>query len=260
MPHVVLAGERAVVDVAPGLGGRIAQLTIDDRPLLVGRDVDPRPMYWGSFPMVPWAGRVRSGRFTLDGTTHQLAPNMEPHAIHGVAFDRPWTVVAAGDTVVEMELALDWPFGGRAAQRLSLAGNTLTCELAVTADRRAMPVELGWHPWFVKPEQLGFAPEAMYVRDAAGLPTGELVPPRAGRWDDCFVAPGPARLRYCELEVVVASDCDHWVVYDEPLHATCVEPQSGPPDAFNIRPRVLRAGGEMRRTMRISWGGFSGNL
>ena len=32
----------------------------------------------------------------------------------------------------------------------------------------------------------------------------------------------------------MSSSCDHWVVYDEPEHAVCIEPQSGPPDAFNL--------------------------
>jgi galactose mutarotase-like enzyme len=40
-------------------------------------------------------------------------------------------------------------------------------------------------------------------------------------------------------------------VYDEPAHALCVEPQSGPPDGFTIEPLVLAAAATMRRTMRI---------
>src|SRR5690606_34548827 len=105
------------------------------------------------------------------------------------------------------------------------------------------PVTIGWHPWFVKPvtDRLEF--EAMYRRGADGLPTGELVDPTPRPWDDCFVRPrGPLRLHYADpsggadqaLVVTIASDCDHWVVYDEPVHATCVEPQSGPPDAANL--------------------------
>jgi galactose mutarotase-like enzyme len=43
-----------------------------------------------------------------------------------------------------------------------------------------------------------------------------------------------------------------------PPAATCVEPQSGLPDAFNLPPDVggvvrLSPGQELRKTMRISW-------
>ena len=31
----------------------------------------------------------------------------------------------------------------------------------------------------------------------------------------------------------MTSTCDHVVLYDQPRHAICVEPQTGPPDALN---------------------------
>jgi aldose 1-epimerase len=56
------------------------------------------------------------------------------------------------------------------------------------------------------------------------------------------------------LTVTVASDCDHWVIYDQPEHATCVEPQSGPPDAANLGlATVLQPGEFLQRSMTISW-------
>ena len=52
---------------------------------------------------------------------------------------------------------------------------------------------------------------------------------------------------------MVSSSCDHWVVYDQPEHATCVEPQSGPPDGFTLCPEVLAPGETLRHTMTIAW-------
>ena len=46
----------------------------------------PDPMSWGCYPMVPWAGRVRRGRFVFADGTYQLPINMAPHAIHGTGF------------------------------------------------------------------------------------------------------------------------------------------------------------------------------
>ena len=119
-----------------------------------------------------------------------------------------------------------------------------------------MPVTLGWHPWFRKPVADDLRFDAMYRQDDAGIPTGELIDPAARPWDDCFVRPlAPLVLQISpSITVTVASDCDHWVVYDKPEHATCVEPQSGPPDAANLGAATIIQPGEMlQRTMTIAW-------
>jgi aldose 1-epimerase len=36
------------------------------------------------------------------------------------------------------------------------------------------------------------------------------------------------------LELTIESTCDHVVVYEMRPEAVCVEPQTGPPDAFNL--------------------------
>lgn len=243
------------VVVAPAAGGRTAQITVDGRALLVDGDSSSHPSMWGLFPMVPWAGRVRHGRFVFDGVGYQLPVNLPPHAIHGTGFDRPWRVDHADDTSLAMQISLDWPFGGRATQHLELSGERLRCELSVQADDRPMPAELGWHPWFRAPDELQFRPTARYVRDADGIVTGELVDhdPDDGPFDDCFVNTDPVRIRSGPLMVTLQSDCDHWVLYDQPAEATCVEPQSGPPDAFTIRPRRLGVGEALHRTLTLSW-------
>lgn len=248
----IRSGE-ATVTVDAEHGGRLAALEVAGKQLLVGR-AERGPMHWGSFPMVPFAGRVRHGRFTFDGRVHELPIDMPPHAIHGTGYTQPWRVDAVGDSEMSMSCDLAWELGGRAWQRVEIVDTSVTCVLGVVAGDRAMPAEIGWHPWFVKPVSLSFRPVSMYLRDREGIPTGELVPPPPGPWDDCFVNTEPVELRYAELTVTVTSpDCDAWVVYDEPPHATCVEPQSGPPDAFNLDQRVLEPGDELVRTMTITW-------
>lgn len=266
---IVLSHGATRIEVAVDAGGRIAQIHAGDQPLLIDPATDPASTGWGSFPMAPWVGRIRHGRFRYLGVDHELATNHQDgmagdpdrrHAIHGTVFARPWTVVGATDATVELtcELAaaLDWPFAGTAHQRFEVGARHVRCELAVSAAERPFPGEVGWHPWFRKPAELVFEPAAMYERDRLGLPTGELVEPAAGPWDDCFVQRGPMTLHYDRHDaaaVIVESDCDHWVVYDEPAHATCVEPQSGPPDAVSIRPRLVLPGHPLRRTMTVSW-------
>ena len=121
------------------------------------------------------------------------------------------------------------------------------------AGERAMPVALGWHPWFRKPERMEFSPSAHYPRDDEGMATLPPAPPPTGPWDDCFVNTSPVILHLEGRRVRLTSDCRHWVVYDEPAHATCVEPQSGPPDAFNLEPLVLAPGETLQRWFLMEW-------
>ncbi len=254
------AGE-ALVEVSQADGGRVARLRVGGRDLLVQGDSSDDPLLWGSYPMAPWAGRLRHGRFEFDGLPYEVTINMAPHAIHGTTFTRRWEVIDAGLDHAELECPLDWSFGGRAHQHLQLTPEALVCVLTVVAGGEPMPATIGWHPWFVKPTSDRLSFEAMYLRDDEYVPTGRLVDPPRRPWDDCFVGPHhPLQLRYAselgkpELVITVTSDCDHWVVYDQPEHATCVEPQSGPPDSFNVGGATVLAPGEMlQRTMTISW-------
>ena len=160
------------------------------------------------------------------------------------------------DTSCTSTRGLDWEFGGSVTQTIDLFPDRVDVALAIESTGGAFPAELGWHPWFRKPDRLEFSPTAMYARNEFGIPTGALVEPDDGPWDDCFVNTEPVVLHYDRAvapAVRLESDCDHWVVYDMPTDATCVEPQSGPPDAFNLRPHVVDPDTSLRRTMTISW-------
>jgi aldose 1-epimerase len=251
----------AVAEVSAVDGGRVARLKVSGFDLLVTGDSADDSMRWGSYPMVPWAGRLRHGRFETWGRDRrarliEMPIDMPPNAIHGTGYTSRWDVVDQGIDHVELSCALFWPLGGRAHQHLLLTAEALICVLTVVADHDEMPVTIGWHPWFVKPttDRLHF--DAYYETDAEQIPTGTLLPPPERPWDHCFVGPHhPLELGYANgLSVVVQSDCDHWVVFDKPHHATCVEPQSGPPNAQNMGlAQVLLPGEMLQRTMTIAW-------
>ncbi len=247
-----------VVQVAPADGGRIAQLTIDGHDLLWDDPTGgPRggPTEWGCYPMVPWAGRLGNARFVWEGEEIHLDPLFAPHAIHGTAFRRPWDVVGADGTSVELTCPLDWPLGGSAGSVIRLGEATLTWELSATAGRRSMPVSLGWHPWFRRPVELDVAFVGMYAKGSDGLPDGRVVPPPPPPWDDCFVHPEhPPRLRSGPVRLEITSDCSHWVVFTERDYAVCVEPQTAPPDAVHLGcVHVLAPGETLTRQMTWAW-------
>jgi len=241
-------------------GGRLASLVVDSTALIVEPDPNLPAAGWGSFPMVPWAGRVRRGRFSFDGNEYQLPINFEQHAIHGTGFEQAWQVVDRDETCCALSCDLDWVFGGTATQLIELADNSLSCTLAVRAGERAMPASIGWHPWFVKPARTDLRFERMYLRDDDYITDATTVsPPPPPPWDDCFAGPlATPRLWIDHLEVSITRACDYWVIYDMPAHATCVEPQTATPDAFNLPAATggvtrLEPGQELRRTMIISW-------
>ncbi len=103
-----------------------------------------------------------------------------------------------------------------------------------------MPVIVGWHPWFARRLARGGSVEldlpagGMLVRGADGLPTGEVVPPPPGPWDDAFVElAGPPVVRWPgAIEVAIVSEAPCWVVYTEREEGICVEPQTGPPNGL----------------------------
>ncbi len=218
-------------------------------------------MQWGSYPMVPWAGRIRDGLFNHGGITHQMPCNAPPHAIHGTGFTSEWSVL--DDSTIALDLATPWPFGGRVTQQFALSDSELVITMALTAAVE-VPAMLGWHPWFARyltadeetvEAELSFGPGLMYELDDVAIPTGELVTPPPGPWDNCFTSlqQSPTIRWPGLLEMSLESSCSHWVVYTEPEHALCVEPQSGPPDEFNRKPMIIEAGQGYEAWFRLSW-------
>jgi len=164
--------------------------------------------------------------------------------------------------VMSTPLEPPWPFGGRVVQRFSLAPDALYLTMEVHAADGPMPASCGWHPWWRRRTQRGgqlavdLHAQAMYRRDGDGIPNGELVAPGPHPWDDCFTRLGdpPAVLQWPgAATVTLETSCPCVVVFDEPEHAICVEPQSHPPDAFNLGPAVARPGEPVVATTTWSW-------
>ena len=127
---------------------------------------------------------------------------------------------------------------------------------------RPFPATVGWHPWFRRVlesgavAELAFEAEGMLLRDAAGIPSGEVVAVPPGPWDDCFTGvrwpmtitwPGVVTLQ-------ISADTTFAVVYDELAEAFCVEPQSGPPDGPNTAPQMVRPGAPLAVSTVWAWG------
>jgi aldose 1-epimerase len=261
---LVLEAGGVRLEIDPAAGGRMASLVVDGSELLARTGTGP--IYWGCYPMVPYAGRIRDGKFDFEGRTIELPRTLPPHAAHGTVLDRPWTVV--DERTLSIDLGPDWPFAGRVTQGVELAADELRISLTLEADE-PMPGAVGWHPWFrrrltgtdarpapaSRPAVLQFDAARMFVRDASGIPTGELVEATPPPWDDCFTGlRTPPTLTWPDvLSLEISSTCNYWVVYDEPADTICVEPQTSPPDFVRIDPVIVTPGEPLTATMTWRW-------
>ena len=260
--EVRLRSEGVEASILPESGCRLASLRAYGLELL--RTEGDSPMGWGSYPMVPWAGRMGGARFEHDGTMYEFPADAAPHAIHGLGYDTSWRPISCDEVsaVFASDLAGAWPFEARVEQTFTVLPDGIVIELRVESAHAAFPAQVGWHPWFRRdlgvggPVRLGFAPAWQEERGPDHLPTGRRVPPTAGPWDDCFGTPGglDATLVWPDaLRMRMTSDTDWTVVYDMPPDHVCVEPQTGPPNGLTTAPRLVKPGHPLVATTAWTW-------
>ncbi|MDQ2914894.1 MAG: hypothetical protein M3T56_16830 [Chloroflexota bacterium] len=252
---VELRSDGVVTRIDAADGGRIVSLVIAgvERILPKARARAHEPaLYWGCYPMVPWAGRLSNGRIPTNDGEVRLRPNLPPSAIHGLGFDKSWEIIERSDIAVTMmcELhGLGWPFGGRARQTLRVGAKSLELELQVGGYTRTGPAGLGWHPWFTRPPradiELCVNASEVLVLDVDHVPTGEVRrvtssedlrsgPPLGDRrLDHVYVrTKGPALVRWPDLELRIEYERNlQTVVVHTPPEGICVEPQTMWPNA-----------------------------
>ena len=120
--EIVLTSKNIRCTIDPMHGGRVSSLIAFGRELLITRNGETNLQKWGSYPMVPYAGRVRNGKFNFESKSHQLEINMAPHAIHGTVLDRPFTVTDLSPTSVTMNIDLGkrFAFSGEVTQIITV--------------------------------------------------------------------------------------------------------------------------------------------
>ena len=68
------------------------------------------PLGMGSFPLVPFCNRIRDGRASFEGREIHFPPNHpagnSPHPLHGIGWQRAWTVDNATRHAVDLSACL----------------------------------------------------------------------------------------------------------------------------------------------------------
>jgi aldose 1-epimerase len=105
--------------------------------------------------LIPFAGRVKGGRYTWDGVTHQLPLTDKdgPNAIHGFVRSVPWTVELTAPHAAAFALrfagADGYPFPLDISVAYALDAHGLHVDSAITnAGSTDAPVAMGFHPYF----------------------------------------------------------------------------------------------------------------
>lgn len=262
--ETTLTVRNSSVTVRPDLGARLSSLVVGGLELLRSGD------HYGSFPMAPWCGRTRDGRFVNGGVAHQLPLNDAPHAIHGTVRGHAWNVARTGEAEPGTETASftydlvePWPYPGRVTQNVELTEDSLTLHMGIETYGDSFPAQVGWHPWFRRnlgnggeDVRIEFQPGWQEERGADHLPTGKRIDPLPGPRDDCFGMPDGVTVLLTwpgELELTVKSREKWVVVFDEPEDYVCVEPQSGPPNGLNTHPRLVTPIDPLEASTTWSW-------
>jgi aldose 1-epimerase len=260
----------------PDLGACIAGLWLDDIPVL--RSSEPAGLVSsrlsGSYPLLPYSNRLGLRRFRWRGAEYSTQPNFDdnPHSVHGMGWQRPWTVQSQREDDAVLSLRhpgdADWPFAFEARQAFALTDGALNCGLSITnRAEQPQPVGLGWHPYFVKRarSRMHIELSQRWDNDATGLPTRRVE--QAGidgdvahmGFDNCFEGwPGHARLRDERLSVRLSSSLPYLVVFTPGTRDYyCVEPVSHVSNAIHMAEpsqhglRTLAPGESMEAWMKL---------
>lgn len=197
-----------------------------------------RSPYFGAL-IGRYGNRIATGRFTLDGTTHTLAANNGPHALHGglTGFDKVrWQVLDATDrSLVLRHVSRDgdegYPGTLTATVTYTLtADNRWVIDYEATTDR-ATPVNLTQHTYWnlrghgaepVLQHELQLVADAFTPVDATLIPTGVLQPVAGTPFDFRTPQPIGARIDAAHEQLRHGSGYDHNFVLAGPRDAAGV--------------------------------------
>lgn len=194
MVSLVLHAGALELELAPDIGGSIARFDYVSngnrqpllRPAALGAN---SPLAMASFPLVPYANRIRGGSFVCDDRTVTLTPNLpgDPSPLHGQGWLNPWQVT--GSAVRQARLAYihetgEWPWRYEAWQEFNLDENGLSVTLGCrNLSPERMPCALALHPYFPGDDSTIIDVEvaSAWTIDAQTLPLREVA--ATGRYD-----------------------------------------------------------------------------
>jgi len=242
--HELSYGEHKIV-LDLGAGGRAVSWCFAGNELLVGSS--SQPLDYGMYVMAPWVGRNAENSVRWKGLDHVFPANSGGWAVHGSAYRAEITDIESENLIdsqlVVTTMNLDgWVEDLVMQTRWQVFSDRLETSVKLRCNSGAgFPASVGWHPWFRKEIpalgelQYHVAHGQRYVREG-DVDTDEHYEfdPTTGPFDSTLHVPGQTieLLWGDRLGLTVANSSPWFVLYDQPEHATCIEPQSAPTNAF----------------------------
>ena len=223
-----------------------------------------------SSKLAPFPNRINKGKYSFKNQDYELLTNMPPHAIHGLVFDKDFSITSQSATDSEATLSLTYQYQRETVgypfsfdlqidYLLNKNGLTMTTHMTNTGTE-ALPVGDGWHLYFRCPSNiddclLTLPSETILVPDATLIPTGVDKPYTDFNtskifsnttFDDCFTISQKNK-----IAEVVLTDVAHdlsviswqetgdnkynFLQIYSPSHrkSLAIEPMTCQPDAFN---------------------------
>ena len=150
--YEIISGTRRAV--VTEVGATLRRFSVDGRDVVRGFGLDEMSTAGRGQNLVPWPNRIRDGRYTFNGVTHQLALT-EParhNASHGLARYTPWVLVDKRTDAVTNQARIHpqpgWPgtLETRITHRVAEDGLTVTVE-ATNVGESELPFGYGAHPY-----------------------------------------------------------------------------------------------------------------
>jgi aldose 1-epimerase len=222
--------------IAPQIGGSIVSWHVAGQAMLRAGSSNSiaaaDPLGMASFPLVPYSNRISGGSFEWAGERVMLA-NAAPHAIHGIGWQRPWSVERHMTDTLSLSLTHDgdedWPWPFEARQDVRISADHLIVDLSVkNMAQYAVPLGFGHHPYFDQAgAKLQFSATKLWLADKDNVPTiltdvsapFDFSAPTAveGRSvDNCYTGiAGPATIAWEDraLTLTITSDLPAAVIY-----------------------------------------------
>lgn len=283
----------------PEASAYVHQVRLGGRDLLCHyRDGEALDTNLGHFnlSLLPFPNRLARGRFRWNDAAYAFPVNDEatPAALHGYNHEARFAVASVDLSPESAKVTLsllnhdrdypryDYPFA--ALFEVTFAVDTVARRFSFTLSARnleaaAIPVGLGWHPYFALPGGLEawrvVMPGNRKVELRNALPTGALsegLPPRRplaidASWDDCFLLDDPRDDATVELRgpgyslsLKQGGDTRYTQLFVPPRevlpkgHAIAVEPMTCGVNAFADAPAEVALAPGLRTSTALSIG------
>ncbi len=279
--RVTLRAGALSVELAPACGGRLSALRVEraDGPTDIIPPLGPwrsEPRSWpkeGAYPLFPYSNRIRDAKLLHAGRVIALRshPLVPPHAIHGTAHLKPWTLVAADAASAEISLDFqpdeDWPWAFEARQAFALSPEGLTVDLSIcNRAEEPAPAGIGWHPYFVTRSGSDWRHDGkrLWRLGPDTVTTGEVTDYAGEAGDNLYLSRWTrASLIHPDGSgVVIEGDpaLDHLILHRPAVgDYACIEPVSHAADGFNLAAKgvegtgtvILQPGETLEGTVRL---------